>query len=193
MISYNSLDDLTKQNLKKEINDCALALGGKNHFLHLLEEIRKERHHPLMAKNLSFRFSYGTVKWEKVIFKDKVHLLIKMIKDRENNGNLMPKKGDRKYKTVMNLLRTLGPMKFEIRPKNNKDGDGFNLHPFDIIDENTSHLNFMFDVVFFLPIHIVKQVFNGPIIKINKNHQRSIVTLDEEEFQKKKTELLDKM
>jgi hypothetical protein len=38
MISYNSLDDLTKQNLKK-INDCALALGGKNHFLHLLEEI----------------------------------------------------------------------------------------------------------------------------------------------------------
>jgi hypothetical protein len=193
MLSYNSLDDLTKQNLKKEINDCALALGGKNHFLHLLEEIRKERHHPLMAKNLSFRFSYGTVKWEKVIFKDKVHLLIKMIKDRENNGNLMPKKGDRKYKTVMNLLRTLGPMKFEIRPKNNKDGDGFNLHPFDIIDENTSHLNFMFDVVFFLPIHIVKQVFNGPIIKINKNYQHSIVTLDEEEFQKKKTELLDKM
>jgi len=193
MISYNSLDDLTKQNLKKEINDCALALGGKNHFLHLLEEIRKERHHPLMAKNLSFRFSYGTVKWEKVIFKDKVHLLIKMIKDRENNGNLMPKKGDRKYKTVMNLLRTLGPMKFKIRPKNNKDGDGFNLHPFDIIDENTSHLNFMFDIVFFLPIHIVKQVFNGPIIKINKNNQRLIVTLDEEEFQKKKTELLDKM
>ena len=180
MISYNSLDDLTKQNLKKEINDCALALGGKNHFLHLLEEIRKERHHPLMAKNSSFRFSYGTVKWEKVIFKDKVHLLIKMTKDRENNGNLMPKKGDRKYKTVMNLLRTLGPMKFKIRPKNNKDGDGFNLHPFDIIDENTSHLNFMFDIVFFLPIHIVKQVFNGPIIKINKNHQHSIVTLDEE-------------
>jgi len=183
MISYNSLDDLTKQNLKKEINDCALALGGKNHFLHLLEEIRKERHHPLMAKNSSFRFSYGTVKWGKVIFKDKVHLLIKMIKDQENTGNLMPKKGDRKYKIVMNLLRTLGPMKFEIRPKNNKDGDGFNLHPFDIIDENTSHLNFMFDVVFFLPIHIVKQVFNGPI---NKNKQRSIVTLDEEEFQKNK-------
>ena len=193
MISYNSLDDLTKQNLKKEINDCALALGGKNHFLHLLEEIRKERHHPLMAKNSSFRFSYGTVKWGKVIFKDKVHLLIKMTKDQENNGNLMPKKGDKKYKTVMNLLRTLGPMKFEIRPKNNKDGDGFNLHPFDIIDENTSHLNFMFDIVFFLPIHIVKQVFNGPIIKINKNNQRLIVTLDEEEFQKKKTELLDKM
>ena len=97
-----------------------------------------------------------------------------MTKYRENNENLMPKKGDRKYKTVMNFLRTLGPMIFEIRPKNKKDGDGFNLHPFDIIDENTSHLNFMFDIVFFLPIHIVKQVFNGPIIKINKNHQKPL-------------------
>jgi len=183
MISYNSLDDLTKQNLKKEINDCALALGGKNHFLHLIEEIRKESPHPLISKKLSFHFSYGTVKWGKVIFKDKVDLLINMTKYRENNENLMPKKGDRKYKTVMNFLRTLGPMIFEIRPKNNKNGDGFNLHPFDIIDENTSHLNFMFDVVFFLPIHIVKQVFNGPI---NKNKQRSIVTLDDEEFQKNK-------
>ena len=34
---------------------------------------------------------------------------------------------------------------------------------FDIIDENTSHLNFMFDVVFFLPISIVKQIFIGTI------------------------------
>ena len=163
MISYNSLDDLTKQNLKKEINDCALSLGGKNHFLHLLEEIRQERPHPLISKKSSFRFSYGTVKWEKVIFKDKVDLLLKMAKERENNRNLMPKKGNRHYKTIMNLLRTLGPMTFEIRPKNKKDGDGFNVHPFDIIDENTSHLNFMFDAVFFLPTRIVKQIFKGPI------------------------------
>ncbi|MBT3478451.1 MAG: hypothetical protein HOA15_01580 [Candidatus Marinimicrobia bacterium] len=163
MINYNSLDDLTKQNFKKEINDCALAIGGKHHFLHLLEEIRKENPHPLISKKLSFRFSYGTVKWGKVIFKDKVDLLIEITKDRQNNTNLMPEKGSRDYKTNMNFLRTLGPMIFEIRPKNNKDGDGFDLHPFDIIDEDTSHLSFMFDVVFFLPISIVKQIFIGTI------------------------------
>ena len=165
MIDYNSLDDITKEDLRKQINDCAESLGGKNYFLQLLEAIRAEHHHPLMAKDLSFRFKHGIVKWKKVIFKDKVQLLIKLLKNSEINGNLMPKKGDKNYKTIMNLLRTLGPMKFKIQPKNSNDGDGYILHPFDIIDENTSQINFMFEVVFFFLLYIVKKVFNGPTKK----------------------------
>ena len=157
MTDYNSLNDATKKRLRKQINDCAQSLGGKNYFLQLLEAIRAEHHHPLMAKDLSFRFNHGIIKWKKVIFKDKVQLLIKLLKNNEINGNLMPKKGDKNYKTIMNLLRTLGPMQFKIKPKNSNDGDGYILHPFDIIDENTSQINFMFEVVFFLPLYIVKK------------------------------------
>jgi hypothetical protein len=166
MTNYKLLDDATKQYYKKQITNCAQSLGGKNYFLQLLEEIRVAHPHPLMAKDYSFRFSHGIVKWKKVIFKEKVFLLIELFKDRESNGNLMPKKGDKRYKTIMNLLRTIGPMEFEICPKNSKDGDGFILRPFDIIDENTLHLNFMFEVLFFLPLYIAKQVFNGPINNI---------------------------
>ena len=165
MTDYNSLNDATKERLRKQINDCAQSLGGKNYFLQLLEAIRAEHHHPLMAKDLSFRFNHGIIKWKKVIFKDKVQLLIKLLKNNEINGNLMPKKGDKNYKTIMNLLRTLGPMQFKIKPKNSNDGDGYILHPFDIIDENTSQINFMFEVVFFLPLYIVKKTFNGPTKK----------------------------
>ena len=165
MISFYSLDDLTKKNLKKEINDLAQDIGGKNHFLTLVEEIQKEHYHPLMSQSSSFRFTHGTVKWKKVIFKDKVQLLKKLIENLDNNGNLMPYKESKKYKKIMNLLRTLGPMKFEIRPKNSKDGNGFNLQPFDILDKDTVHLNLMFYIVFFLPVHIVKQVFNGRLLK----------------------------
>ena len=169
MTSYKLLDDATKQYYKKQITNCAQSLGGKNYFLQLLEAIRVAHPHPLMAKDYSFRFAYGIVKWKKVIFKEKVFLLIELFKDKESNGNLMPKKGDKRYKTIMNLLRTMGPMEFEIRPKNSKNGDGFILHPFDIIDENTLHLNFMFEVLFFLPLYIVKQVFNGPIINTSSS------------------------
>ena len=167
MTDYNSLDDVTKEDLRRQINDCAESLGGKNYFLQLLEAIRGEHHHPLMAKDLSFRFKHGIVKWKKVIFKDKVQLLIKLLKNNKINGNLMPKKGDKNYKTIMNLLRTLGPMKFKIQPKNSNDGDGYILHPIDIIDENTSQINFMFEVVFFLPLYIVKKIFIGPTKKKN--------------------------
>jgi len=167
MTDYNSLDDATKERLRKQINDCAQSLGGKNYFLQLLEAIRAEHHHPLMAKDLSFRFKHGIVKWKKVIFKDKVQLLINLLKNSEINGNLMPRKGDKRYKTIMNLIRTLGPMKFNIQPKNSNDGDGYILHPIDIIDENTSQINFMFEVVFFLPLYIVKKVFIRPTKKKN--------------------------
>ena len=77
----------------------------------------------------------------------------------------MPKKEEKGYKTVLNLLRTLGPMEFEIRPKNSKDGEGFILHPFDMVDKNTTLLNYMFDAVFFLPLHIVKNALSGPVTK----------------------------
>lgn len=169
MTDYNSLDDVTKEDFRRQINDCAESLGGKNYFLQLLEAIRAEHHHPLMAKDLSFRFNHGIVKWKKVIFKDKVHLLIKVLKDNRNTGNLMPKKKEKGYKTVLNLLRTLGPMEFEIRPKNSKDGEGFILHPFDMVDQNTTLLNYMFDAVFFLPLHIVKNALISPVKKKDRS------------------------
>ena len=166
MINYNSLNSDEKQDLKKQLSKHASLIGGKNHFLRLIEAIRLSRPHPLMAKEACFRFDKGNIRWEKVIFKEKVNLLITLIRDKDRNNNLMPKDGDRNYKTVMNLLRTIGPMKFEIRPKNSKDGDGFKLSPIEIIDKNTCEINFMFEILFFLPIQLIKKMFIGPVRKL---------------------------
>jgi hypothetical protein len=161
MLDYNSLDEMAKRDFKKHLEECAQAIGGKNYFLQLVESIRDTRPHPLMAKNARFQFSQGNVKWQKVIYKDKVHLLIKLLGENQTTGNLMPKKGDKGFKTVMNLLRTLGPMKFEVNPKNKENGDGFILHPFDRIDNKTTHLNYIFDAVFFMPMYVVKKALTG--------------------------------
>ncbi len=161
MLDYNSLDEKAKKDFNKQLSECAQALGGKNYFLQLVESIRDTRPHPLMAKKAKFHFSQGTVKWKKVIYKDKIHLLIKLMNENQSAGNLMPQKGSAGFKTVLNLLRTLGPMTFEVKPKNGGDGDGFILHPFDRIDAQTTRLNYMFDAVFFLPIHIVKKALTG--------------------------------
>ena len=162
MIDYNLLDDALKLDLKKQINDCAISMGGKNRFFHLLESIREENPHPLTAKNSTFSYDYGIIKWGKVIYKDKVLLLKSVAKNLDNSKNLVPKKGDKKYKPTMNFLRTVGPIVFEFRPKNKKDGEGFSIRAFDLVDEDTSHLNAMFDAIFFLPINLVKRIFRGP-------------------------------
>tara|TARA_B100001250_G_scaffold358486_1_gene334831 strand:+ start:119 stop:610 length:492 start_codon:yes stop_codon:yes gene_type:complete len=160
MINYNSLNSDEKQDLKKQLFKHASLIGGKNYFLSLIEAIRLSRPHPLMAKEACFRFDKGIIRWEKVIFKEKVNLLITLIRDK--NNNLMPKDGDRNYKTVMNLLRTIGPMNFEVRPKNRKDGDGFIINPIQIIDKNTCKINFIFEALFFLPMHLIKKILIGP-------------------------------
>ena len=163
MTNYDSLDHGKKQDLKNQLIKYATSFGGKNHFLCLIEALRLTHPHPLMAKGACFRFNKGIIKWEKVIFKEKVNLLITLIRDNDWNNNLMPKEGHRNYKTIINLLRTIGPMKFEVRPKNSKDGDGFILRPIEIIDNNTCRINFMFEVLFFLPIQLIKKIFIGPI------------------------------
>ena len=162
MNKYDSINNDVKQDLKNQLIKNATLLGGKNHFLSLIEEIRMAHSHPLMAKDASFRFNKGFVKWEKVIYKDKVNLLMTLIENSDSNKNLMPEKGNRNYKTVRNLMRTIGPIKFEVRPKNSKDGEGFIFNLIEIIDKNTCQLSFMFEVLFILPIKLIKKIYIAP-------------------------------
>ena len=86
MTNYDSIDNDKKQVLKNQLIKNATSLGGKNHFLSLIEAIRMAHPHPLMAKDASFRFNKGLVKWEKVIFKEKVNLLMTLINNSDNNS-----------------------------------------------------------------------------------------------------------
>jgi hypothetical protein len=160
MCDFNTLSDSEKQKYHEMLVDSANSLGGKNFFLQLLEEIRKTKPHPLIHKNSEFSFSKGSLKWNKVIFKDKLTLLLSIRVNEGKNGTLLPAKDDKSYKKVMNLLRTLGPVEFSVKPKNREDGDGFSMRAFEIIDENTTLLNPLFDAVFFCSVDTIKKILN---------------------------------
>lgn len=158
MCDFNSLSDSAKQAYHEQLSEYADAFGGTNFFLQLLEAIRKTKPHPLIAKNCEFKFSRGTVKWNKVIFKDKITLLMKIRILENEHGNLLPDAKDKSYKSILNLLRTLKPILFDVKPKNRNDGDGFSLHPFDIIDENTTRINPVFDALFFCSVDTIRKI-----------------------------------
>ncbi|WP_345974471.1 hypothetical protein [Sulfurimonas sp. HSL3-7] len=160
MCDFNNMDDAAKAAYHRQLTKCADAFGGTNFFLQLLEAIRKTKPHPLLAKHMEFRFSRGIVKWNKVIFKDKFTLLTSVRVTENENGNLLPGEDDKNYKKVMNLLRTLQPITFEVLPKNLKDGDGFKVHPFDIVDKKTTRINPVFDALFFCSVDTVKKVLS---------------------------------
>lgn len=160
MCDFSNLDDAAKQVYHNRLLVCAEAFGGKNFFLQLLESIRESKPHPLMAKNCEFRFPLGTVKWNKVIFKDKLTLLMKVRVNEGEDGNLLSATNEKSYKNVLNLVRTLKPINFTVKPDNPEDGEGFTLHPFDVIGEKTTRLNPIFDALFFCSVDSVKKALN---------------------------------
>jgi hypothetical protein len=160
MCDFNALDDEAKQAYHDRLSACARAFGGTNFFLQLLEAIRKTKPHPLMAKNCEFRFPLGTITWEKVIFKDKLTLLTETRVGESKRDNFLLDEADKRYKKVLNLVRTLAPITFTVQPKNAADGEGFSVRPFERIDETTTRLDPLFDALFFCSVETVKKVLN---------------------------------
>jgi hypothetical protein len=160
MCDFNSLDDAAKQQYHLRLKTCADAIGGPNFFLQILEDIRRTKPHPIIAKQCVFKSSRGTIHWNKVIFKDKLTLLMQERIHESERGNFLPDETDKQYKKVLNLVRTLGPVTFTVTPKNRKDGEGFTVQPFERIDEQTTRLDPLFDALFFCSVDTVKRVLN---------------------------------
>jgi hypothetical protein len=160
MCDFNTLTDEEKKLHHEKLLQCANNFGGKNFFLQLLEAIRETKPHPLIAASSEFNMELGTVKWNKVIFNDKLQLLLKARINEGKQDNLLPMKEEKNYKKVLNLVRALKPIVFHVKPALKEDGPGFFFQPFDVIDEHTTKLNPIFDALFFCSVDAVKKALN---------------------------------
>ena len=102
----------------------------------------------------------GTIKWNKVIFNDTLQLLLKARVNEGKQGNFLPKSDEKNYKKILNVVRTLKPIVFHVKPAQKEDGAGFFFQPFDTIDEEKTKLNPVFDALFFSSIETVKKILN---------------------------------
>jgi len=160
MCDFNSLTDDEKLIYHEKLITCAENFGGKNFFLQLLEAIRETKPHPLVAANSEFKIGLGSIKWNKVIFNDKLQLLLKTRVNESAQNNFLPDRDAKNYKKVLNLVRTLKPIVFHVKPEDSEDGSGFFFQPFDIIDEHITKLNPIFDALFFCSVGSVKKMLN---------------------------------
>jgi len=160
MCDFNNLSDEEKKLYHEKLLQCANNFGGKNFFLQLLEGIRQTKPHPLVSSDSIFDIEVGTIKWNKVIFNDKLQLLLKARVNEGKQDNLLPKVEEKNYKKVLNLVRTLRPIVFHVKPAQKEDGPGFFFQAFDVIDPHKTKLNPIFDALFFCSVDTVKKVLN---------------------------------
>jgi hypothetical protein len=158
---FHKLSSAEKLLLRDQLLGYATLIGGKNSLLKLLETIRKTSPHPLISKTALLRFPKGLIKWNKNVHRDNLSLLSTRMNARtEDNLNLMVSKEDKSYKNIANMLRSLGPLTFTVSMNNEVDGTGFNFKAFDIVDDNTTHMNAMFEIFFFCSVSIAKKILN---------------------------------
>jgi len=160
MCDFNALSEEEKLFYHTKLLECATAFGGKNFFLQLLELIRQTKPHPIVSSDKQFSIHKGVVSWNKVIFNDKLQLLLKVRLGESRRGNLLPPSSDKNYKKVLNLVKTLSPIEFEAKPRMQKEGKGFKFKAFDVIDEETVRLNPIFDALFFCSVETIKKILN---------------------------------
>ena len=159
MCDFKNLTDEEKQNFHQLLTTCATNFGGQNFFLQLLEEIRETNTHPLCSKHQDFLSNLGTIKWGKTIFNDKIELIIEMRKSNQEREDFLPKKENKNYKRTLNLIKTLSPIIFSVRPNLREHGEGFDFPAFDR-NNNKTKINPIFEVLFFCNIEIVKKILN---------------------------------
>lgn len=160
MCDFNTLSDEEKKLHHEKLLHCANNFGGKNFFLQLLESIRETKPHPLTSGSMSFDIELGGITWNKVIFNDKIQFLLKARQNESKQGNFLPKENEKNYKKILNVVRTLKPIVYHVKPRDKADGAGFFFQTFDVIDENTIKLNPVFDALFFCSVETVKKVLN---------------------------------
>lgn len=161
MCRFHHLSDTEKTLLRDQLLVYANSIGGKNAFLKLLETIKNTSPHPLVSKTSLLRFPKGLMKWNKNVHRNNLTLLSTRLNSRtEENQNLMVACEDKSYKNITNMIRSLGPLTFTVMMNNEADGSGFSFKAFDIIDENTTLLNPIFEIFFFCPVTVAKKIIN---------------------------------
>ncbi|MCX6052286.1 MAG: hypothetical protein NTZ60_07195 [Campylobacterales bacterium] len=164
MCNFNKQSQETKEFLHLFMTKCAQSVGGANFLLALIEAMKTKKPNPLMFSGKQIASENSIIKWNKVVFKDKVTVLEEILvghrSAEEPSFNILEKVSEKKKKIVMNMVKTLAPIEFVVTPQNHKDGGGFSFKAFETIEDDFVKINPVFVAMFFCSTDFTKKALN---------------------------------
>lgn len=160
MCDFNNLTDKQKLHFHTLLSIAANNYGGINFFLQLIEALREASPHALTSRHQDFLFDLGDVRWGKTIFNDKVQLIKETRINRSKEESFLPAADEKKHKKIFNLIRTLEPITFSVRPNFRDDGEGFDFKAFETNAEKQIKLTPLFEALFFCSLDTVRTILN---------------------------------
>ncbi len=167
MCNFNKQDQETKALIHLFMEKASQSVGGTNFLLGLIEAMKTKKPNPLMYKEKKINSNNTSIIWNKVVFKDKVdvleEILLKYRSSENSDLNILNNDNAKKRKIILNMLKTLAPIEFLVKPQNPNDGEGFSFKIFDIIDEDNVKLNPIFIAMFFCSTEFTKKALKYEI------------------------------
>jgi hypothetical protein len=167
MCNFNKLDEDAKGLIHLLIQKSADSVGGTNFLLALLEAMKEKKPNPLMFKECSIESKEVKIKWNKIVFKDKLDILEEVIRSRKSSDtsefNILDTESEKKKKKILNMVKTLAPIEFQITPNNPENGAGFNFKVFETIEDNKVIINPLFAAMFFCSTEYMKKALKYTI------------------------------
>jgi len=167
MCNFNKQNEDTKAIIHLFMKKAAESVGGTNFLLTLIEAMRSKKPNPLSFKACQIASNNTIIKWNKVVFQDKVDLIEAILATHRSSEdpdfNILNEPNHKKRKNILNVIRTLAPIEFLVTPQNPNDGGGFNFKVFDIVDEENVKLNPIFVAMFFCATEFTKKALKHTI------------------------------
>ena len=167
MCNFNKQNEETKALIHLFMKKAAENVGGTNFLLLLIEAMRAKKPSPLIVKEKQISSNNSTIKWNKVVFKDKADVLEAILTEHRSSEdpdfNILNNENAKKKKIILNMIKTLAPIEFIVTPQNPNDGGGFNFKIFESIEDNDVKLNPIFIAMFFCSTEFTKKALKHTI------------------------------
>jgi hypothetical protein len=167
MCNFNKLDEDTKGLIHLLMKKSADSVGGTNFLLALLEAMKEKKPNALMFKGCFVESNELVIKWNKIVFKDKLDVLEEVIHSRKSSDtkefNILENDSTKKKKKILNMVKTLAPIEFTVTPKDEKNGGGFNFKVFETVEDDKAIINPLFAAMFFCSIEYMKKALKHTI------------------------------
>ena len=167
MCNFNKQNEETKAMIHLFMKKAAENVGGANFLLALMEAMKAKKPNALMFKGCQIASNNTIIKWNKVVFKDKVEILEEILHTHRSSEkpdfNILNNENAKKKKNILNMVRTLSPVEFIVTPQNQNDGGGFNFKVFESVEDESVKLNPIFVAMFFCSTEFIKKALKYDI------------------------------
>ncbi|WP_072682123.1 hypothetical protein [Arcobacter sp. LA11] len=155
-MDFNKLDNNLKEEIHFEILAFANAMGGKNFFLKMIEEIRAEKPNPLLNKTGTFHTSKAKITLSKSMYKDTFSVLFDAIRREDRSGDMLNGIAPKEYKATMNMMRALAKVTITAESKE-ETGGTYDFTILDTSEEKKTKVTFVFKAIFFYHLDEAKK------------------------------------